>query len=150
MKIAMIQNGAVVSVGEHRDLFPNTSFAGDRPTDDWLAESSCMPVADTKSFNARSEKLVTVDPYIEGSAVFTVAVQQQTQEELARGTEAAALMARLERNSRLANSDWVVVKAFEMNASIPTAWAAYRQALRDVPMQAGFPHEVTWPELPTV
>ena len=29
-----------------------------------------------------------------------------------------------------------------------TAWAAYRQALLDVPQQAGFPHDITWPNKP--
>jgi hypothetical protein len=28
------------------------------------------------------------------------------------------------------------------------AWATYRQALRDVPSQAGFPWEVQWPTQP--
>jgi hypothetical protein len=28
------------------------------------------------------------------------------------------------------------------------AWSAYRQALLDVPQQAGFPYNVTWPEVP--
>ena len=28
------------------------------------------------------------------------------------------------------------------------AWATYRQALRDVPEQDGFPEEVTWPSKP--
>ncbi len=27
------------------------------------------------------------------------------------------------------------------------AWRAYRQALLDVPQQAGFPHNITWPQL---
>lgn len=29
-----------------------------------------------------------------------------------------------------------------------TAWAAYRQALRDLPTQPGFPWQITWPEPP--
>lgn len=28
------------------------------------------------------------------------------------------------------------------------AWAAYKQALRDVPTQAGFPYSVSWPAMP--
>ncbi|WP_412841983.1 phage tail assembly chaperone, partial [Cereibacter johrii] len=28
------------------------------------------------------------------------------------------------------------------------AWTAYRQALRDVPEQPGFPAEIAWPEPP--
>lgn len=28
------------------------------------------------------------------------------------------------------------------------AWAVYRQALRDVPQQEGFPENIVWPESP--
>jgi len=28
------------------------------------------------------------------------------------------------------------------------AWATYRQALRDVPQQAGFPSDINWPTTP--
>lgn len=34
-----------------------------------------------------------------------------------------------------------------LDADTQAAWAAYRQALLDVPAQAGFPHNVTWPTL---
>ena len=33
-------------------------------------------------------------------------------------------------------------------AAATNAWAAYRQALRDVPQQAGFPYDVEWPGRP--
>jgi len=55
---------------------------------------------------------------------------------------------RAERDSKLASSDWVILKAFETGAAIPASWATYRQALRDVPTQAGFPNNVTWPTVP--
>ena len=35
-----------------------------------------------------------------------------------------------------------------LDADTQTAWAAYRQALLDVPQQAGFPNTVTWPVAP--
>jgi len=28
------------------------------------------------------------------------------------------------------------------------AWADYRQALRDIPEQAGFPEDIDWPPVP--
>ena len=43
---------------------------------------------------------------------------------------------RVERDKRLAESDWVVTKATETGASIPTNWKTYRQALRDLPLSA--------------
>lgn len=56
--------------------------------------------------------------------------------------------ARAQRDALLAACDWVVVKAYETGAAVPEAWAAYRQALRDITEQAGFPAEIVWPEVP--
>lgn len=50
---------------------------------------------------------------------------------------------REDRNKRLAVTDWAALTDTEMTEDM----AAYRQALRDVPQQAGFPHEVTWPSI---
>ena len=55
---------------------------------------------------------------------------------------------RASRDSKLAESDWRVIKAVEMSTSVPIEWAAYRQALRDVTAQAGFPWTITWPDAP--
>jgi hypothetical protein len=88
----------------------------------------------------------------EGEPVFadgrwnqTFTVVDLAEEEVAGRTEQKAEEVRAERDSKLANSDWTQV----LDAPVDrTAWAAYRQALRDVPAQAGFPWEVTWPEKP--
>lgn len=55
---------------------------------------------------------------------------------------------RLQRNIILSGSDWLVTKAFETGAPINQAWAIYRQALRDIPQQSGFPENVIWPTPP--
>jgi len=52
------------------------------------------------------------------------------------------------RDKLLAECDWVVVKASEAGEPVDPAWATYRQDLRDIPQQAGFPDDVTWPEKP--
>jgi hypothetical protein len=59
---------------------------------------------------------------------------------------------RAERDHRLAETDWVVARAYERGEPVPEAWAAYRQALRDLPAQltdeqvlAG---DIPWPEPP--
>lgn len=63
---------------------------------------------------------------------------------------------RKQRDRLLAECDWVTVKAIDQNAQdslgiqIPQVWLDYRQALRDVPTQAGFPHTITWPTKPEV
>ena len=55
----------------------------------------------------------------------------------------AAATARAERDRRLAACDWTQVADAPVDRA---AWAAYRQALRDVPDQPGFPDVIAWPE----
>jgi hypothetical protein len=51
-----------------------------------------------------------------------------------------------DRNKRLADCDWTQLSDAPVDAA---DWAAYRQDLRDVTAQEGFPWEVEWPEMPT-
>lgn len=57
----------------------------------------------------------------------------------------AAAAIRTERDAKLSESDWTQVADAPVDK---TAWATYRQSLRDVPSQSGFPNEVTWPTEP--
>ena len=50
-----------------------------------------------------------------------------------------------DRNKRLADCDWTQLVDAPCDKSV---WATYRQALRDITGQSGFPWEVTWPEKP--
>jgi len=56
-----------------------------------------------------------------------------------------AYKARRQRNKILKASDWTQVADAPVDQA---AWATYRQALRDIPQQAGFPDDVTWPTKP--
>ena len=49
------------------------------------------------------------------------------------------------RNSLLAQSDWTQVADAPVNKS---DWAIYRQALRGVPQQQGYPTDIIWPTKP--
>jgi len=60
--------------------------------------------------------------------------------------EAIITLAREQRDLLLQQSDWTQVPDAPVNA---TSWATYRQALRDVPTQSGFPSSVNWPTKPT-
>lgn len=53
---------------------------------------------------------------------------------------------RTTRNGMLAASDWTQGK--DIDDSISSAWAVYRQELRDIPDQDGFPNSVSWPTKP--
>jgi hypothetical protein len=52
------------------------------------------------------------------------------------------------RNIRLAACDWTQTLDSPLSAEQKTAWATYRQALRDVTTQSGFPSSITWPTAP--
>lgn len=55
---------------------------------------------------------------------------------------------RNERNLRLAYTDWTQLPDAPLTAEQKAAYSAYRQALRDVPAQSGFPDAIEWPEEP--
>lgn len=62
--------------------------------------------------------------------------------------EMASAAMRAQRDRLLAESDWIVARAAEAGEPVPQPWRDYRQALRDVPDQPGFPAEVVWPTPP--
>jgi len=51
---------------------------------------------------------------------------------------------RSKRDGLLSETDWMALSDVTMSDTI----TAYRQALRDIPSQAGFPTNVTWPTKP--
>lgn len=55
---------------------------------------------------------------------------------------------RARRDRLLAATDWAVLPDSPLDGTSQTALKAYRQALRDVPQQEGFPGTITWPEMP--
>ena len=57
---------------------------------------------------------------------------------------------RKERNLRLQETDWVVIKEREEGGSVSNFadWKTYRQALRDITDSATSLDDVTWPEKP--
>ena len=57
-----------------------------------------------------------------------------------------AVKVREQRNEKLAATDWT--QAADVPQSIKDNYASYRQALRDVPSQSGFPNQVVWPTQP--
>lgn len=64
--------------------------------------------------------------------------------EITEGEVAARV--RTERDHLLLSSDWTQVP--DAPAETKTEWAAYRQELRDVTEQIGFPFSINWPVAP--
>lgn len=76
--------------------------------------------------------------------IYREAIVSATVDEAARA-EAEAVEVRAERDRRLRACDWTVLPDCPLTEVKKTEWADYRQALRDVPQQSGFPDAVEWP-----
>ena len=87
------------------------------------------------------------------NGVTTTAAEHQAEYEARKDAEQANNV-RAQRDKLLAECDWVTIKAVDQNAQdslgiqVPQVWLDYRQALRDVTAQDGFPWTIDWPEAP--
>jgi hypothetical protein len=145
MQIAIIDNGVVGRIGNYRTLFPYTVFPDSGPTDEWLAENSCMKVNTFLAHDQNTQVLAPADPYIQDGWVYIVQVRDMTEEELAAVEASKAAQVRAERTRKLQECDWTQLLDSPVDR---TAWAAYRDELRSLPEQEGFPHNVVWPTKP--
>ena len=73
-------------------------------------------------------------------------VTQASAEEVAQRNASQASNIRKQRDAKLAKCDWTQVADASVDKA---AWATYRQALRDLPKETGFPWTMTWPTDPT-
>lgn len=145
MKIAVIRDN-IIKIGEHQVVFPNVSFPPSGPSDQWLEENGVKKINAFKPYDHRTQKLVRVDPYVEGNWVYTVKVMDKSPDELALDRESQAMNIRSTRNRLLTDSDWTQVADAPVDKQ---AWGTYRQALRSITEQEGFPWTVQWPRSPT-
>lgn len=82
-------------------------------------------------------------------AVFEGAVPSLSSEPTEQeALEHATRTVRARRDQLLADTDWLVIRAADTGTPMPAPWQQYRQALRDVTQQAGFPLDVAWPAPP--
>lgn len=52
------------------------------------------------------------------------------------------------RNEMLAQTDWTQLPDAPLTDELKAAWGEYRQALRDITTQPGFPDKIKWPSKP--
>lgn len=145
MLIAKNVNNKFV-VADYRHLFPDTSFPNTGPTDEWMQENDCYPVTVFMPHDRTTQKLDSAEPYLLDGTVFTVVVADKSAEDIDRDQQSQAAEIRKERNKRLSDSDWTQVEDAPVDKA---AWAAYRQQLRDITAQDGFPYDVQWPQSPS-
>jgi hypothetical protein len=65
-------------------------------------------------------------------------------------TEHVMAAVRMEREQRLLRTDWTDTLSAKdrLGEAAYARWQEYRQALRDIPSQSGFPFTVVWPNVP--
>ena len=165
MEIRIRATGAVMFENEFRAMHPNTSFPPVL-TPELLDSMGADPVfegpqatgasvyqysqrqgveeVDGKWFTKYVLGPVFQDTTAEDGTV-TTAAEHEAAYKAAKDAEQAKAV-REDRNRRLAETDWTQLQDAPVNQQ---AWANYRQALRDVTAQSGFPWDIAWPEKPT-
>jgi hypothetical protein len=82
--------------------------------------------------------------YFDENNILHTAEEQESAYKAQKDAEQAKSV-RDQRNLKLSESDWTQVADAPVDKA---AWATYRQELRDISKQAGFPWDITWPVAP--
>jgi hypothetical protein len=137
------------SIGELRKDHRNVSFPRN-PSPETLAAYNTFEVVRTPQPEVSHTQNVGegVPQKINGVWTQVWNVSDVDEDTLAERTEGRAKQVRDERDYKLSQTDWLVIKAFETDTNIPANWEIYRQALRDIPQQTDFPWDVQWPDQP--
>ena len=146
MQIRLKSNGQVMYESEFRALFPNTSMPrqlsealiNDLGGDVVFEGPQAQPTRYQFSYLNGIEQ-------INGKWFTKWSVKDMDAEAQTALNTTQAEAVRKQRNDKLAACDWTQVEDAPVDKA---AWATYRQALRDVTSQAGFPWTVNWPEAP--
>ena len=143
MQVRIRETGAVMFEDEFRKLFPNTSMPqqlseeliNDFGADVVLEGPQAQPTRYQVGFRDGVEQ-------IDGKWYTKYSVADMEQEAIAAKDAEQAKSVRDERNTKLKDSDWTQVADAPVDKA---AWATYRQALRDITTQEGFPWTIDWP-----
>jgi len=139
--------GYPITEENFRQLFPYTSFPN------YFLADSVEPLGygiyDFSNAPAVGlyEKTVEVAPVRNEYGIWrqTFAVVPMTDEEKSVAHINLVALVREQRNAMLTACDWTQVADAPVDKD---AWVTYRQALRDLPAQPGFPLNIIWPEVP--
>jgi len=149
---ALIEDGAVAqypyNIYQLKMAHPTVSFPAD-PSDATLQEFGMFRVASEAQPAVSDTQTLGEDPpvfsaeYQRWTQVWRV--RDMTEEEVQQRNDSKASEIRTERNEKIAKTDWTQLPDCPVDKA---AWATYRQALRDITAQAGFPWTIDWPEQP--
>lgn len=159
MEIRIRETGNVVTDSEFRAMFPNTGFPAQLTADiisdfggDVVLEGPQATTTPPYEFSYRNgvEQIdgkwytkYSVGPVFTDNEQGTAAEQEAAYKAQKDAEQAKSL--RQQRNTKLSDCDWTQLGDSPVDKA---AWATYRQELRDLTKQSGFPWNVTWPTAP--
>ena len=164
MEIRIRDTGNVVTEQEFRAMFPNTGFPVQLTADiindfggDVVLEGPQASGGDRYQYSQRQgvEQVdgkwftkyvlgpVFTDTTAEDGTVTTAAENEAAYKAMKDAEQAKSV--RQQRGEKLKETDWTQVADAPVDKAL---WAVYRQALRDVTTQEGFPWDITWPKEP--
>jgi hypothetical protein len=143
MELRNRNTGAVITESEFRSLHKNTSFPAQIRYDEWgydiVFEGPQATVGRYQVSARDGVEQVSGKWYTKW-----IAIDIDADARTAKDAEQAKNV-RADRNQRIAECDWTQLPDAPVDKAV---WATYRQSLRDISKQAGFPWEVTWPVAP--
>ena len=163
MQIRIRESGAVMYESEFRALHPNTSlpqqltealindlgadvvFEGPQATGGTVYQYS--QAQGVEQINGKwYTKYVLGPTFIDTveDGVTTTAIEHENAYKAQKDAEQAKSV-RATRDEKLSECDWTQVADAPVDKQV---WATYRQALRDITTQTGFPWTVEWPDAP--
>ena len=145
MNYAIIDGTTVERTGSISQLFPSTLFPSSGVPEEFLTANNAVEIIETLSFTTPTQKLTTVDAYVEGGKAYTVKVESTTTEEQTNLTNAKWVEVRNHRNDLLSQSDWRALS----DVTLSDVWRTYRQELRDIPSAQTDPYNITYPTPPS-
>lgn len=122
--------GAWVNYDKNTELLETDGYLPVIVIEETTAE---RPIVKYREVNGQIEQYAEIAPI--------PAVPELTEEQ-------QKMQVRAQRNSLLTLCDWTQLPDAPLTAEQKQTWVEYRQALRDVPEQAGFPENVVWPSTP--
>lgn len=146
---ARILNGQIVEypILDIRSRFPNTSFPQHIKESDLPSGFVVVHNAKDLPFAAPGKQIVETSPVLIDGKYFRnyTLVDIDDEQKIAEASIKADEI-RKRRNELLAKCDWTQFK--DVDEVISSKWLVYRQALRDITDQPGFPFSVKWPRSP--
>lgn len=98
----------------------------------------------------RFKKLIELTPVKKENGIYyqTWGFEDMTEAEQIESTEKQANDLRLRRKYTLMDCDWTQLSDVILSEENKIKWNTYRQSLRDITLQEGFPWDVVWPTPP--